>query len=317
MPAIKSKWWCFTVFFVAASAPDLVALFENTAVSYACWQEEESPTTKRRHLQGYLQCKGDRTLNQVKSLFGDLNPHLEKQRARKTDDARDYCMKEETRVSGPFEFGDYCPAGSHKRRQRDSVIRSPVRMAEENPSVFRRVKAKIAEEEFQKSAPEIQISNLKSWQLRLQQLLSRDPDDRTIIWVYGSTGGEGKSTFARDLYRSGSWFYTRGGSAAADNVAYQYIGCLGNNIVFDIPRDKKDYLQYSLIEMFKDRLVVSNKYEPLMAPMLNCIHVVVMSNFLPDFDKISTDRVHVIPCIPCGACFKHHDHNIKCEEYLD
>nr|AWF94037.1 replication associated protein [Gossypium darwinii symptomless alphasatellite] len=173
MPAVQSLWWCFTIFFTTASSPDLVPLFENTSVSYACWQEEESPTTKRRHLQGYLQLKTKKSLSAVKSLFGDLNPHLEKQRARRTDEARDYCMKEETRVSGPFEFGDYCPSGSHKRRQRESVIRSPVRMAEENPSVFRRVKAKIAEEEFQKTAHEIQISNLKSWQSRLHTLLER------------------------------------------------------------------------------------------------------------------------------------------------
>nr|QBC98359.1 Replication Initiation protein [Gossypium darwinii symptomless alphasatellite] len=315
MPSAQSVFWCFTIFFTSASPPDLVPLFENTSVSYACWQEEESPTTRRRHLQGYLQLKTKKSLSAVKSLFGDLNPHLEKQRARRTDEARDYCMKEETRVSGPFEFGEYCPIGSHKRRQRESVIRSPVRMAEENPSVFRRVKAKIAEEEFQKTAHEIQISNLKSWQLRLKTLLERAPDDRTIFWVYGPDGGEGKSTFARDLYRSGTWFYTRGGSA--DNVSYQYIGHLGNNIGFDIPRDKKDYLQYSLIEMFKDRLIVSNKYGPLMAPLVNCIHVVVMSNFLPDFEKISQDRVHVIPCIACGVCHKRHNIHDKCEDYVD
>nr|ACU64818.1 replication-associated protein [Nanovirus-like particle]AFR54469.1 replication associated protein [Cotton leaf curl Burewala alphasatellite] len=303
MPTIQSQWWCFTVFFLTATAPDLVPLFENTHVSYACWQEEESPRLDVATCKAICN-EGSEDPGQVKAIFGDLKPHLEKQRARKTDDARPYCMKPETRVSGPFEFGEYCPAGSHRRRQREPVIRSPVRMAEENPSVFRRVKAKIAEEEFQKSASEIQISNLKSWQSRLKTPLERDPDDRTIFWVYGPDGGEGKSTFARDLYRSGSWFYTRGGSA--DNVAYQYIGCLGNNIVFDIPRDKKDYLQYSLIEMFKDRLIVSNKYEPLMAPLIKCIHVVVVSNFLPDFEKISSDRVHVIPCIPCGVCLKHH-----------
>nr|ACC78676.1 replication protein [Gossypium darwinii symptomless alphasatellite] len=315
MPAVQSLWWCFTIFFTSASPPDLVPLFENTSVSYACWQEEESPTTRRRHLQGYLQLKTKKSLSAVKSLFGNLNPHLEKQRARRTDEARDYCMKEETRVSGPFEFGDYCPSGSHKRRQRESVIRSPVRMAEENPSVFRRVKAKIAEEEFQKTAHEIQISNLKSWQSRLQTLLERAPDDRTIFWVYGPDGGEGKSPLLETCIEVGPGFYTRGGSA--DNVSYQYIGQLGNNIVFDIPRDKKDYLQYSLIEMFKDRLIVSNKYEPLMAPLINCIHVVVMSNFLPDFEKISQDRVHVIPCIPCGVCLKHHNINDKCEDYVD
>nr|ACC78690.1 replication protein [Gossypium darwinii symptomless alphasatellite] len=315
MPAVQSLWWCFTIFFTSASPPDLVPLFENTSVSYACWQEEESPTTRRRHLQGYLQLKTKKSLSAVKSLFGNLNPHLEKQRARRTDEARDYCMKEETRVSGPFEFGDYCPSGSHKRRQRESVIRSPVRMAEENPSVFRRVKAKIAEEEFQKTAHEIQISNLKSWQSRLQTLLETGPQMTALSSGYYGPDGWWKSTFARDLYRSGTCFYTRGGSA--DNVSYQYIGQLGNNIVFDIPRDKKDYLQYSLIEMFKDRLIVSNKYEPLMAPLINCIHVVVMSNFLPDFEKISQDRVHVIPCIPCGVCLKHHNINDKCEDYVD
>nr|ACC78686.1 replication protein [Gossypium darwinii symptomless alphasatellite] len=315
MPAVQSLWWCFTILFTSASPPDLVPLFENTSVSYACWQEEESPTTRRRHLQGYLQLKTKKSLSAVKSLFGNLNPHLEKQRARRTDEARDYCMKEETRVSGPFEFGDYCPSGSHKRRQRESVIRSPVRMAEENPSVFRRVKAKIAEEEFQKTAHEIQISNLKSWQSRLQTLLERAPDDRTIFWVYGPDGGEGEINLcSRPVSKWDLVLYTWW---VCYNVSYQYIGQLGNNIVFDIPRDKKDYLQYSLIEMFKDRLIVSNKYEPLMAPLINCIHVVVMSNFLPDFEKISQDRVHVIPCIPCGVCLKHHNINDKCEDYVD
>nr|ACC78707.1 replication protein [Gossypium darwinii symptomless alphasatellite] len=315
MPSAQSVFWCFTIFFTSASPPDLVPLFENTSVSYACWQEEESPTTRRRHLQGYLQLKTKKSLSAVKSLFGDLNPHLEKQRAPRTDEARDYCMKEETRVSGPFEFGDYCPSGSHKRRQRESVIRSPVRMAEENPSLFRRVKANIAEEEFQKTAHEIQISNLKSWQLRLKTLLERAPDDRTIFWVYGPDGGEGKSTFARDLYRSGTWFYTRGGSA--DNVSYQYIGSTReNNIVFDIPRDKKGL---STVQFNRDVWIDScyNKYEPPYGSFNYCIHVVVMSNFLPDFEKISQDRVHVIPCIPCGVCLKHHNINDKCEDYVD
>nr|ACC78720.1 replication-like protein [Gossypium darwinii symptomless alphasatellite] len=314
MPAVQSLWWCFTIFFTSASPPDLVPLFENTSVSYACWQEEESPTTRRRHLQGYLQLKTKKSLSAVKSLFGDLNPHLEKQRARRTDEARDYCMKEETRVSGPFEFGDYCPSGSHKRRQRESVIRSPVSgRGKSGPSSGE--SAKIAEEEFQKTAHEIQISNLKSWQSRLTDALGTGPQmTRTIFLGIWARCGEGKSTFARDLYRSGTWFYTRGGSA--DNVSYQYIGQLGNNIVFDIPRDKKDYLQYSLIEMFKDRLIVSNKYEPLMAPLINWIHVVVMSNFLPDFEKISMDRVHVIPCRPCGVCLKHRNINDNCEDYI-
>nr|CBY89003.1 replication protein [Cotton leaf curl Burewala alphasatellite] len=231
MPAVQSLWWCFTIFFTTASPPDLVPLFENTSVSYACWQEEESPTTKRRHLQGYLQLKTKKSLSAVKSLFGDLNPHLEKQRARRTDEARDYCMKEETRVSGPFEFGDYCPSGSHKRRQRESVIRSPVRMAEENPSVFRRVKAKIAEEEFQKTAHEIQISNLKSWQSRLHTLLERAPHDRTIFWVYGPVWlGKANPPLLETCIEVGPGSIHVVGLLIM--LVIRYIGQLGNNISF-------------------------------------------------------------------------------------
>ena len=286
MPAIKSVYWCFTLNF-SGERPKLK--FDNSAVSYACWQHERS---SHDHIQGYLQMKGCRTLNQVRKVFGDLKPRLEKQRARRTDEARDYCLKKETRVAGPWEFGEYVPSGSHQRRFREMVEKSPKRMAEENPSVYRRVMAKMQEEKFKASSLEVSYSNLRSWQKKLQDIIDKEPDSRSIIWVYGPDGGEGKSTFARDLYRKG-WFYTRGGGA--DNVAYQYIGST-KNVVFDVPRDKKDYLQYSLIEMFKDRMIVSNKYEPIMYPLLFSIHVVVMCNFLPDYEKISEDRIYMISC---------------------
>nr|ACC78709.1 replication protein [Gossypium darwinii symptomless alphasatellite] len=315
MPSAQSVFWCFTIFFTSASPPDLVPLFENTSVSYACWQEEESPTTRRRHLQGYLQLKTKKSLSAVKSLFGDLNPHLEKQRARRTDEARDYCMKEETRVSGPFEFGDYCPSGSHKRRQRESVIRSPVRMAEENPSLFRRVG-----KDCRGRIPEDRACD-SNFKFEILAIAPKDAPGTGPQMTALSSGYMGQMGGDREINLCSSpvskWDLVLYTWWVCCNVSYQYIGQLGNNIVFDIPRDKKDYLQYSLIEMFKDRLIVSNKYEPLMAPLINCIHVVVMSNFLPDFEKISQDRVHVIPCIPCGVCLKHHNINDKCEDYVD
>ncbi|ALK03648.1 replication initiator protein [Whitefly associated Guatemala alphasatellite 1] len=311
MKTPQSIWWCFTIFFASAGAPELFPLFENTSVSYACWQEEESPTTHRRHLQGYLQLKSKKTLNQVKALFGDLNPHLEKQRARNSDDARDYCLKEASRVSGPWEFGEYCPSGSHKRRQREQVQKSPERMMEENPSVYRRVKARLSIEAHQLSLSELPFL-LKPWQFEIERVISRPASTRDIIWVYGSTGGEGKSTYARELLRRG-WFYTRGGSV--DNVAYQYLDNVDRDVVFDIPRDKKDYLQYSLIEMIKDGVIISNKYEPVTAVCSRPRHVVVMSNFLPDFSKISVDRVSVIPCIPCGLCLNCHSSDVFCLEF--
>ena len=289
-PSVRSTTWCFTLNFdIEDGVPDLIDIFEGTCVRYACWQHEKA---SHDHLQGYVQMKVQMTMSAVKNVFDPYKPHLEKQRARKNSDARDYCLKEDTRVDGPWEFGEFLIAGSNKGKQREQVCRSPERMAEENPSVFRRVKARMSLEDHMKGMsclPE----NLKPWQILLEAQINKEPHDRNIIWVYGPKGGEGKSTFAKDLLRRG-WFYTRGGTQ--DNVSYQYIDDVDRHIVFDIPRDKKDYLQYSLIEMLKDGIIISNKYEPVTAVSKGPRHCVVMCNFLPDFEKISIDRVEVLSC---------------------
>ncbi|AEL22996.1 Rep protein [Vernonia yellow vein Fujian alphasatellite] len=292
MAAIKSIFWCFTVFFVGTTAPDLVPLFENTHVSYACWQEEESPTTKRRHLQGYLQCKGQRTLSQVKSLFGDLNPHLEKQRARKTDEACDYCMKEETRVSGPYEFGDYCPSGSNKRKLAELLENSDNEI--EEPQKYRRAMAmKMTKTSHQWALDNPFPFELKGWQERLMEDLNSNPDDRTIFWVYGPTGGEGKSQFAKYLGLNKNWLYLPGGKV--NDMMYMYCKKPQSNLVIDYPRCNKDFINYAFLEMVKNRTVYSYKYEPVgfIDPTCN-VHVLVMANFLPDFERISQDRIKLI-----------------------
>lgn len=106
MPAVKSVGWCFTIFW-DGNRPELLFVFDNSFVSFAIWQHEKALSTGRDHLQGYIQCKGQRTLNQVRSLFGTLNPHLEKQRAPTPEEAINYCCKEETRFEGPWTYGEF------------------------------------------------------------------------------------------------------------------------------------------------------------------------------------------------------------------
>nr|AGL74878.1 replication protein [Croton yellow vein mosaic alphasatellite]AIH07547.1 replication protein [Croton yellow vein mosaic alphasatellite] len=292
MAAIKSVFWCFTIFFITSSAPDLIPLFENTHVSYACWQEEESPSTRRRHLQGYLQCKGQRTLKQVKSLFGDLNPHLEKQRARRTDEARNYCMKDETRVSGPFEFGVYVASGSNKRKLEDLLGNSDNEI--EEPQKYRRAMAmKMTKESHQWALNNPFPFELKEWQERLSADLNSNPDDRTIFWVYGPTGGEGKSQFAKYLGLNKNWLYLPGGKV--NDMMYMYCKKPQSNLIIDYPRCNKDFINYAFLEMVKNRTVYSYKYEPVgfIDPTCN-VHVVVMANFLPDYERISQDRIKLI-----------------------
>ena len=56
-------------------------------------------------------------------------------------------------------------------------------------------------------------------------------------------------------------------------------------------------MQYSLIEMLKDKVIVSNKYEPITAVNSKDIVVIVMANFEPDFEKISADRIVFVDCL--------------------
>ena len=192
--AIRSVFWCFTLNF-EGDLPDLLNTFNGIEVKYACWQHER---VEHDHIQGYVQMQGQKTLKQMKEFFEPYHPHLEKQKARKNTDARDYCLKEESRIDGPWEYGEFISAGSNKGKQREQVCRSPERMAEENPSVYRRVKARMSLEAHM-SGMACLPENLKPWQILLEKLLTEDPHDRNIIWVYGPKGGEGKSTFAKDF----------------------------------------------------------------------------------------------------------------------
>ena len=195
-PAI-ARWWCFTLNF-EGEVPDLNSIFsEAEDVSYACWQHEYKT---HDHLQGYLQLKKPFRFNRVKGIFGEYNPHLEVQRARKNSDAKDYCMKADTRKDGPWEYGEFITQGSNKGRQRDEVCRSPERMSEENPSVYRRIKARMSLEAHMSGMSSLP-DDLRPWQVVLEKHLLQEPHDRNIIWVFGPEGGEGKSTFAKDLLR--------------------------------------------------------------------------------------------------------------------
>lgn len=161
----------------------------------------------------------------------------------------------------------------------------------DDPSKARRIEALVKYERFLKQP--CPGSYERPWQKRLDIILSKPPDQRTIYWVYGPQGNDGKTHYAKKLWHHG-WYYTKGGKK--DNVIYQYMNDIDRHVVVDIPRESKDYIQYDLLEMIKDRTLISNKYEPISIPDWNNAHVIVMANFLPDYEKISKDRITLIEC---------------------
>nr|QLM02671.1 satellite replication initiator protein [Parsley severe stunt alphasatellite 3] len=274
--------WVFTLNF----SGDMPSLVFDERVQYAVWQHER---VSHDHLQGVIQLKKKSRLTTVKALIGG-NPHLEKMRAS-IEEASAYAQKEDSRVAGPWFYGELLKKGSNKRSLMEKYKEDPESMELEDPGRARRCRAKLAMEEFVTNYEGHELS--RPWQKELSERLKMTPDDRTIIWVYGPYGGEGKTHYAKQLLKEG-FFYTRGGKCA--DVSYAYVVDPTRHVIFDIPRDKQDFINYSLIEMFKDRIIQSDKYEPCTIPCINNIHVVVFANMLPDPTKISEDRYDSIFC---------------------
>lgn len=276
MPSKQSSRWMVTCFKYATPLP----LSFTDRVQYAIYQEERAPSTGRLHLQMHIQFKNkNTTMKTVKEEVGDTSAHCDIARGS-IDECKQYCSKEDTRVAGPWEFGEVLQAGSNKRKLKELYERSPERMHDEDPKLYRRYLARDLEQKFKE---EFKFEfDLRPWQVQLHNMIVYPPDSRSIIWVYGPNGNEGKSTYAKKLFAEG-WFYSRGGKE--ENIKYSYAKDPTRHVVFDIPRSKESYVNYGCIEELKDRLIESTKYEVTQMPCLNNIHVVVMANFLPKLSE--------------------------------
>jgi len=136
-------------------------------------------------------------------------------------------------------------------------------------------------------------NNLYPWQMPLDKLAETDPNDREIIWVCGSDGNEGKTTFCKYLHRRYGAICLGGKSADMKNGIIEYIKENGNPpdfIVINLPRSfNSDYLSYTGLEEVKDMFFYSGKYEGGMVDG-NSPHLWIFSNEMPDIDKCSRDR---------------------------
>ncbi|QLM02663.1 satellite replication initiator protein [Parsley severe stunt alphasatellite 2.2] len=281
MPSLKGTMWAFTLNFVGPR-PNLIF---GPQVQYAIWQHEKKA---HDHLQGFIQMKSyNTTFKKMKELIPGA--HLELCKGT-VEENMNYCNKEDTRVDGPWEYGELLKRGSNKRKVMDRYEEDPETMKMEDPDLYLRCNARRLEKEYMMSKGP---ANLYPWQIELHEALMADPDDRTIIWVYGPNGSEGKSTFAKEMIKSG-YYYTPGGKT--ENILYLYSMDPERNVVFDIPRCSKEMINYSVIEMIKNGVFSSTKYRPVDIRIVKKRHVVVMCNEMPDVTKISEDRINIIYC---------------------
>lgn len=85
-----------------------------------------------------------------------------------------------------------------------------------------------------------------------------------------------------------------------ENMMYIYVDQGSHrNVVVDVPRRvESDHYEalYDFVESVKDRQIRSTKYRPISHTELNNVHVILMANRLPDYQKIFEDRIKLIYC---------------------
>lgn len=187
-----ARAYCVTVnreldkFHSALSSPSASL---SASVRYAVWQFEKAPDTGRVHIQAYLEFKSPVRIAGVKSLFEMPSLHCEKRRGT-PGQAREYCMKEESRQEGedkgPFEFGQF--GGAQGKRNDLALAAETMRssgltgVAENHPTQFIRYHAGFKALEY--------ILSTKGASCALRNV--------DVISISGAPG-TGKTRFAWDL----------------------------------------------------------------------------------------------------------------------
>ena len=64
-------------------------------------------------------------------------------------------------------------------------------------------------------------------------------------------------------------------------------------MIITVPRTAAGYVSYSAIEEIKDGMIYSGKYEGGFANIEHP-HVIILANFEPEREKLSSDRWNVI-----------------------
>nr|WDW25890.1 MAG: replication-associated protein [Cressdnaviricota sp.] len=252
------KGWCFTKFWDPAE-PFLPQEFLQRVVNsgiatYAVGQVEMAPETGRLHLQGYLQLGVKNRLTWVKKHV-DGDAHWEPTRGTPKE-ARDYCMKEETRVDGPWEFGDISISG--KTRGLDRAVEM--------------VKQRATDTEIAEEMPAVWVRHYKGL-VELRRALKITAEQRTEppeIWILWGPSGTGKSRFAKECWPDAFWKapnnqwwdgYWGQDTVVLDDFTGRWMSLTDCQRLMD-PNPLHVEIKGSMVPLVAKRLVFTSNYHP-------------------------------------------------------
>lgn len=292
----RAKHWCFTINNYSAEDESRLRDLSST-VPYLIFGRETGEAGTP-HLQGFISFGKQERFAHVRNAIGG-RAHLEVARSKPAVAAA-YCKKE----SDFEEFGE-CPGGAGTRSDlvqffewSDSFFQSNSRapttpeIAREHPSVLTKFPRAVTVSRLRFDAESLVSGDPKEWQRELADRLTGSADDRTIEFIVDVEGGKGKTWFVKWYYQNHRDETQILGVAKRDDLAHM-VSESKRVFFINVSRGQMDFLQYSVLEMLKDRVVVSPKYDSRTKILKSVPHVVVMCNEVPDMSKLSSDRYKI------------------------
>lgn len=144
--------------------------------------------------------------------------------------------------------------------------------------------------------PPLKLCKPYGWQLDIINIISTEPDDRTIHWYWEPSGKTGKSALTKYLCAKKNALAVSGKSNDCKYAIISYKEehqSWPNIVIFDVPRTNIDYINYEAIESIKNGCFFSGKYESKQV-LMNSPHIIIFANSPPCKNKLSEDRWHIV-----------------------
>lgn len=286
---------CFTTY--NESPP----VYREDEMRYLIYQREKCPTSGKLHWQGYVEFFRKITFNTIKKIFNDNTIHLESRRGNR-DQAREYCMKNDTQIIPAVEHGSWSSGGQGARNDLHSLVAKLeegitdyelIKSEPDNVNSYmkfikhaRHVIEEHKSEQYMKSTYANIVPNEVQTNI-LKHLESQN--DRQITWVNDPIGNTGKTYLSKHLVASqGAIRFTNG---RTQDIAYAYKS--NSTVIFDFARSCEERINYQIIEDLKNGMIFSSKYES-SCKIFKPPKIVIMANFAPNLSAMSQDRWDII-----------------------